>query len=145
MTARARGIVATVLIGIAVALAATVLFGVAPGLGAGYLTLCALGLGGIIYAFCAKCSCKERCGHVVPGWIARRLPREPGPYTSTENAVVILGLALIVGFPLFWLRRVVWALVIFVVLNAAAVYQLLRFVCRACDNVHCPVKAGGGR
>jgi len=142
MSSRVHGVLSTVLIGMAVAVAAAVLFGIAPGLGAGYLALSVAGMLCIVYAFCAKCPCKVRCGHVLPGLIARLFPRQPGPYAGWEIALMIVGLVLIVGLPLFWLWQNVVALIVFVVLSALAVWDITRFVCRACDNVYCPVKLG---
>jgi hypothetical protein len=142
MSSRVHGVLSTVLIGVAVAVAAVVLFGITPGLGAGYLALSAAGMLCIVYAFCAKCPCKVRCGHVLPGLIARLFPRQPGPYARWEIALMLVGLVLIVGLPLFWLWQNVAALVVFVVLNIFAVWDITRFVCRACDNIYCPMKLG---
>ncbi len=141
-TIQVHGILSITLIGVAVAVAAGVLIGISPGLGTGYLALSVAGMLGIVYAFCAKCPCKARCGHVLPGLIARLFPRQPGPYARWEIALVMVGLVLIVGFPLFWLWQNVAALVVFAVLNALAVWDITRFVCRACNNIYCPVKLG---
>lgn len=139
---RVHGVLSIVLVGVAVAVAAVVLFGISPGLGVGYLALGAVGMLGIVYAFCAKCPCKARCGHVLPGLVARLFPRQPGAYTRWEVAVTAVSIFLIVGLPLFWLWQNVAALMIFIVLNAFAVWDIRRFVCRRCDNGYCPLKRG---
>lgn len=143
MSVRVHGIISAALVGIAVTVAVVVLFDISMVLGVIYLALSAAGMVGVIYAFCAKCPGKAHCAHVLPGLIARRMSRPAGPYTGVELAAVVVGVGLLVGFPLFWLWRSVAGLIAFVALNAVAVWEITRFVCCTCDNVHCLVKTGG--
>jgi hypothetical protein len=96
-------------------------------------------MGMIIYAYCAKCPCKTCCAHVLPGKIATRFSRKPGPYSITEQAAVVVVLLLLLGLPQLWLWRSAAAGITFWVLNAIAVTQILIFVCHACPNTYCPV------
>ncbi len=137
---RVHGVFSIMLIGIAVAIAAGVLFAIAPGWVAAYLALCALGGSGVVYAFCAKCPCKVRCGHVLPGLTARLFPRQPGPYARWEVGVVVISVVVLLGLPLLWLWHSPVALIAFVALSGVATWDILTFVCKACNNVYCPLQ-----
>ncbi|NBD35850.1 MAG: hypothetical protein GVY30_07610 [Chloroflexi bacterium] len=140
MNTRFHGVTSITLIGLATALAAVAMFQASLALGMGYLIACGVVMGAVLYAFCAKCPCRAKCGHVVPGRIAALFGREPGPYTPVEYGVLaIFGLVLI-GAPQFWLWRTPWLLVGYWALAGVGVVQILTFVCRACTNVYCPVK-----
>lgn len=143
MSSRVHGILSLVLVGVAVAVAAVVLFRQSPGWGVGYLALSAVGGGGMIYAFCAKCPCRVRCGHVLPGLITRLFPRQPGPYARWEIAVVVVSGVVLMGLPLFWLWRVPAALAAFVLLSGVGIWDILTFVCKACNNTYCPIGRQG--
>lgn len=140
LSTRFHGVVSVVLAGIAVVIAALMLTQIAWQWAVGYVLLGMTGLGVIIYAYCAKCPCKACCAHVLPGKIAGWFPRRLGPYSIAEQAVVVVVLLLILGLPQLWLWRSVAAGVVFWVLNAIAVTQILVFVCGTCPNTHCPVR-----
>lgn len=136
---RFHGVISVVLVAAAVIIAVLALAQMGWGWVLGYLLLCAAGGGAILYAYCAKCPCKACCAHVLPGKLAGRFPRTPGPYSGVEAAVVIVVCVLILGLPQLWLWRSVAAGVVFWVLTAIAVTQILVFICGACPNTHCPV------
>jgi len=140
MNTRFYGVTSLALVGIATVIAASVLFGVSWLLGGIYLILSATGAGGIIYAYCAKCPCKAHCAHVIPGKLARNINRQPGPYTTLEQVVVVTALVAILGLPQPWLWRSLWLFIAYWVLALVAFVEILSFVCRTCGNVHCPVK-----
>jgi hypothetical protein len=139
MSTRFHGVVSVTLVAIAIIIAVLMLAQIAWGWVVGYILLCAAGGGAILYAYCAKCPCKACCAHVLPGKIAGRFPRAPGPYSGVEVAAVIVAGLLILGLPQLWIWRNVAAGVIFWVLSAIAVTQILAFICGACPNTHCPV------
>jgi len=138
--ARFHGIMSVTLVGIAIGIALCVLAPVAWGWAVGYMLLCGGGMGAVLYAYCAKCPCKQCCAHVLPGKIAGRFPRTPGPYSITEQAAVVIALLLILGLPQLWLWQNVAAAIIFWVLNAIAVTQILTCICKTCPNTYCPVR-----
>ncbi|MBN1875297.1 MAG: hypothetical protein JXA33_13800 [Anaerolineae bacterium] len=140
LSTRFHGIVSLALVGIAVIVAIFVLVHITWGWAVGYGLLCLLGMTAIIYTFCAKCPCQQCCAHVLPGKVARLFPRAPSPYSGVEQAVVVVAIALILGLPQLWLWQNVAALVVFWILNAVAVTQILIFVCRVCANFYCPVR-----
>jgi hypothetical protein len=140
MSTRFHGVMSLTLVAVAVIIATLVLAQVTWGWAVGYVMLCVAGMGAILYAYCAKCPCKACCAHGLPGKIAGRFPRKPGPYSAIELAGLIIAGLLILGLPQLWLWRSVVAGVVFWVLNAIAFVQILLFVCGACSNTHCPVR-----
>jgi hypothetical protein len=142
MTKRFHGITSIVLTAIAILIAAVAAFRASWVLGVVYLAICVAALLIIIYAYCAKCPCKEHCAHVFLGKAALAFERQPGPYAATELVALVLALALLLGLPQFWLWRYTGWFVAFWVLNAIAVIQIRAVVCPACDNTHCPLKPG---
>ena len=144
LSARFHGVVSIGLVGVAVALAAVVMFQVSVALGVVYLMGCAVAPLGIVYAYCAKCPCRSHCAHVVFGKLAVALTdRQPGPYSRGEVAVVAVALLWLLGLPQIWLWRSLGVFAVFWVLNGVAVLQIRLAVCRSCENVFCPMKAGG--
>ena len=127
---------------------AAVLAGVAAfltswGFGLAYLAICVMAPAGIVVAYCAKCACQSHCAHLFPGRLAMRLPeRRPGPYTPAELGTVGLALLLLLGLPQVWLWRYPLLFVVFWVLNAVALIQIRIVVCRTCENLFCPLRAG---
>jgi hypothetical protein len=140
MSTRFHGLMSVTLVAIAILIAVLMLAQIAWGWVVGYILLCAVGGGAILYGYCAKCPCKACCAHVLPGKIAGRFPRTPGPYSSVEVAALIVAGLLILGLPQLWIWRNVTAGVVFWVLAAIAFVQILLFVCGACANSYCPVR-----
>jgi hypothetical protein len=143
MSARFHGVASIGLVAITILVAAVTVFQASAVLGVVYLAGCAVAPLGIVYAFCARCACRRHCAHVVFGKLAVALTKRlPGPYTPAEMAVVGLGLLWLLGLPQVWLWRTPVWFVFFWVLNAVAVVQIRLGVCPACDNLHCPLRAG---
>ncbi len=143
MSRRFHGLTSLGLVGVALALAAIAMFQASWGLGGLYLVVCVVAPGVILYTYCAKCPCKGRCAHVLLGWGAGFFEREPGPYSRVEMAALALALLALLGTPQPWLWRQAGLFAAFWILNAVALLQIRRYVCRACENVYCPLKAGG--
>jgi hypothetical protein len=142
MTKQLHGVTSIGFAAVAIAIAAAAMFRTSWVLGVVYLAVCAVSSGGIVYAYCAKCPCKTHCAHILPGKAAMAFDRQPGPYTATEIAVLVLALLLLVGLPQFWLWRYIGMFIVYWVLNGVAVVQIRLVVCRTCQNVYCPLKAG---
>lgn len=142
MTKQFHGVTSLGFAAAAVVVAAVALFRTAWMLGVVYLAICAAASGAIVYAYCAKCPCKARCGHVFPGKAAMIFDRQPGPYTATELTVLLLALLALIGLPQFWLWRYTGLFVAHWLLNVVALVQVRAVVCRSCDNVYCPLRMG---
>ncbi len=142
MTSRFHGVTSVVFAAVAIVIAVITAFRASVGSGVVYLAICAAASLTIIYAYCAKCPCKEHCAHVLPGKAAMLFDRQPGPYTATEIAALVLALLLLIVPPQFWLWQNTGLLVAFWVLFAIAAIQARGFVCPACDNTHCPLNLG---
>lgn len=144
LNARFHGVMSIGLVGVSVGLAAVVMFQVSVALGVVYLIGCAVAPLAIVYAYCAKCPCRSHCAHVIFGKLAVALTnRQPGPYSRGEVAVVVVTLLWLLGLPQIWLWRWLGLFVAFWLLNAVAVLQIRLVVCRSCENVFCPMRAGG--
>lgn len=140
MTRQFHGVTSLGFAAIAVAIAAVVMFQTSWMLGVVYLVICAVASGTIIYAYCAKCSCKAHCAHVLPGKAAMAFDRQPGPYTATEMIVLVLALLLLTGLPQLWLWRYTGLFIAYWSLNAVALVQARTVLCRGCGNIYCSLK-----
>jgi hypothetical protein len=141
MKTRFHGFTSIGLVLIATIIAAVGMFRTSWALGVVYLAICAAAPGAILYAYCAKCPCKAHCAHVLPGKAAMAISRGSGPYTTTELAVLAVAFLALMGLPQIWLWRYTGLFVAYWVLSIVAVVQIRTVVCRACDNVFCPLKA----
>jgi len=134
-----HGIISLGLVAAAIVIAATAIFWISWPWAVVYLLIIAAAPTAILYAFCAKCPCRETCGHILPGMAAKLFSRQPGPYSSTELIVVGVSLLLLLGFPQFWLWQYPGWFIVFWLLNLTALTQIRSAVCKGCDNVYCPV------
>ncbi len=107
--------------------------------GLGYVILCGISFDAIVYAFCAKCSNKTNCPHVIPGRLAKTMKRANGPYTRIEVTVLILSLLLIIGIPQFWIWHSLGQAAAFWLLTILAVLLTPCFLCAQCANTFCPL------
>jgi len=139
--AQLHGMLSLSLISVATVIAAVVMFQVSWTLGAAYLGACVVALLGIVYTYCAKCSCRAHCGHVMPGRVAMLFKRRtPGPYTKVELGVLGLALLLLLGLPQGWLWQRPTLFVAYWLLTAIALVEIRVVVCRVCDNRYCPAR-----
>lgn len=95
----------------------------------------------ISYAYCGKCPCRaHRCSHVFVGQINRILPRRrPAPYHGGDHIAILAALAAMVVPPQFFFSESRGLQILFWVLIALAVGEILLRVCPHCLNVRCPV------
>ncbi len=93
----------------------------------------------IVYAYCCKCQCRAHgCSHVLPGKLAGMLPkRKQGPYTAADISTVVIALLIMIAVPQLWLAKVPPLLLTFWLFFAAALLEILLFVCSACHNRQC--------
>ncbi|MBN1758268.1 MAG: hypothetical protein JW863_08125 [Chitinispirillaceae bacterium] len=106
-----------------------------------YLVVVASGMLGVLYAFCAKCSCKNACRHIFLGKLTRFLPRrEVAPYTVSDYTATVIGFSPMLLFPQYWLFSQKPLLLLFWQLTAALVVEIFLFICRGCENSHCPAR-----
>ncbi len=139
MSAQFHGITSIGLTLIAIVIALVAMFQTSWEWGVVYLAACIVAVGIILYVYCARCPCREKCGHVFLGRLAAALvERQPGPYTVVELAALLLALLLLWGLPQVWLWRYTGLFVAFWVLSAIALTQIRIVVCRNCGNVYCP-------
>jgi hypothetical protein len=143
-TRRLHGITSFLWVAIAAIIAARTASRTSALLDTTYLVICVTSPWVIIYAFCAKCTCKEGCAHVLPGKIAQIIQRKPGPYHPAELLATGLALLSLIGFPLLWLWRYPASLLAFCLLNAVALSQIRLVACRTCENVSCPLRISYG-
>jgi hypothetical protein len=93
----------------------------------------------IVYAYCAKCSCRFKdCAHVLPAKLACILPeRKDLDYTKTDNLILITSLILLLGFPQYFLWHNTRFFILFwglVVLSSVPIYL---YLCKRCCNKKC--------
>jgi hypothetical protein len=140
MKTQFHGITSLALVGIATAIAAVAMFQSSVWMGIGYLLICGISPLIMLYAYCAKCPCQAYCGHVFPGRAAKLFKRRPGPYTTTETIALGIALLLLVGSPQWALWKNTGLLIAFWGLYGIAIIQIRSVICRACNNVYCPLR-----
>ena len=140
--AQSYGTISLGLIATDISLAVVIIFEASWVWGIMYLVICLVSSVSILYAFCAKCSCREHCGHVLPGKASGIFKnRLQGPYSPFELIITCLALLLLVGTPQPWLMKNVLVMVFFWMIILIAVIQIRAVVCKACDNVCCPINS----
>jgi hypothetical protein len=142
MQRHVHGVISLIFVGGAMATALVNIWQASVFWGLVYLLLLAGGAGTILFAYCAKCSCRRQgCGHVIPGWLTGFLPaRAQGPYGVMDYLGVIIPLVLSVAVPQVWLRHHLPAMILFWMLLAAGSIEILLYVCKGCRNDRCPMQ-----
>jgi hypothetical protein len=133
------GVLVMALAGTAVIIASIVIFIKSLILGFLYLGILFIAAPAVIYVFCAKCSHKKDCPHVLPGKAALLINRVRGPYTKTEITAVIIAFLLILGTPQFWLWNHFISLITFWSLIIISLILIPLKLCSFCDNKFCPL------
>ena len=141
MRSNFHGVLSLILILASVVMALSHMLRVSPGWGLIYLGLIILVNPIVLYAYCAKCLCRDdKCSHVFPGKLTRLIPpRKQGPYTLMDYFWTALSLIALFGFPIPWLWQSTglffgyWLLLLF------GLAEILFFVCHTCRNQNCPM------
>ena len=136
-----HGVFSLILILASVLIALAYMLNVSLGWGLIYLGLIILGNPIVLYAYCAKCLCRDyNCSHVFPGKLTRLIPpRKQGPYTLMDYFWTALSLMALFGFPIPWLWRSKILFFGYCLLLLIGLAEILFFVCRTCHNENCPM------
>jgi hypothetical protein len=133
------GVLSLFLVFMAMAIAVGTVFPTAPLMAVLYIVIALFGFVLVLVSYCAKCPCRENgCGHVLPGKLAKFLPkRKEGPYSLTDYTFTAIGAAAILLIPQLWLIRNIPALLLF--WGCAVVAALISYllVCPDCPNEYC--------
>ena len=96
----------------------------------------------LLYTFCAKCPCKNHCGHIIPGRIALLFKNRPvGKYTKAEKLTAAVLIILLIGLPQIWLWKGADFFFAFWILLIAGTIQIRTVICKNCQNSFCPVNS----
>ena len=139
MNTKSHGTISLLLIGIAIIIAAYIAASFNLLLMGGYLLFSALSFGVIIFAYCAKCPCKNHCSHFLPGSIAKNINRQPGPYSKMELLSLIIALCVLILLPNIWLWQNISALILYWAFVGIAIIEIRKYVCKPCGNTNCPL------
>ena len=136
-----HGVFSLILILASVVIALFYMLGVSPGWGFVYLGVIIFANPIVLYAYCAKCLCRnDACSHVLPGKLTRLLPnRKQGPYTYKDYFWTALSLTALFCFPIPWLWQNKALFLVYLLLLLVGLAEILFFVCRACLNKNCPI------
>jgi hypothetical protein len=105
------------------------------------LALIVVSLAAVIYSYCAKCTARKVCSHVLPGYLTRYFPaRKTEPYSTADTVIMATAFLAMTGFPLYWLVKSIPALLVYSGLLIIAVVELRANVCGDCKNVYCVLK-----
>jgi hypothetical protein len=105
------------------------------------LALIVAAFAAVIYFYCAKCTARKVCSHVLPGYLTRFFPkREIGPYSRSDVFVMAAAFIVTTLFPLYWLAGNVPLLLGYCAILVVAVVDLRARVCGDCRNVFCVLK-----
>ena len=141
MRSNFHGVFSLILILASVVIALSYMLSVSPGWGFVYLGTIILVNPIVLYAYCAKCLCRDdACSHVFPGKLTRWLPpRKQGPYTRMDYFWTALALMALFGFPMPWLWQSNVRFFGYWLLLLLGLAEILFFVCHACRNQNCPM------
>jgi hypothetical protein len=142
MPKKLHGVVSLILISASVAIALIYILNASLGWGLVYFGIIILAIAIVLFSYCAKCTCSDdACSHVLPGKLAGFMPkRQQGPYSSLDYFWTTLSLIALCGFPVFWLWQSKALLATYLILLLIGLIEILFLVCKACDNINCPVK-----
>jgi hypothetical protein len=141
MQSNFHGVFSLISILASVAIALFYLLSLSPGWGLAYLGVILLANPLVLYAYCAKCLCRDdACSHVLPGKLTRWLPaRKQAPYTRMDYFWTALPLMVLFCFPIPWLWQSKALLLGYLLLLLIGFAEILFFVCRTCHNKNCPI------
>jgi hypothetical protein len=141
MESRLHGIVSLALIAAAMAIGWWTTLGSNLLAGLFYGALLLIGSFLIVYVFCTKCPIRASgCRHVLPGRLTPWLPaRLQTPYTVSDYLAVGVILLVLIAYPQIWLVPHKITLLLFWLLLAAGLLEIILFVCQGCGNVRCLV------
>jgi hypothetical protein len=95
----------------------------------------------VVYFYCAKCTARKVCSHVLPGYLTRIFPRrEIGPYSRTDVFAMAAAFIVTTLFPLYWLAGSLPPLLVYCGILVIAVVDLRAKVCGDCKNIFCVLK-----
>ena len=134
-----HGVFSLILILASIVIALSYMLNESAGWGLIYLGIIILANPTVLYAYCAKCVCRDdACSHVYPGKLTRLLPtRKQGPYTIMDYFWTALSLIALFGFPLIWLWRNTVFYFGYWLLLLTGLAEILFFVYRSCPNKNC--------
>jgi hypothetical protein len=140
MSGKFHGVFSLLLIAAAVVIALAYMLSNSLGWGLVYLVIIVFAAPIVLYSYCAKCLCREdACSHFFPGKLTRLLPnRKSAPYSFIDYFGTAVSLSIVFGLPQFWLWQNRSFFLLFWVLLAGGLVEILFFVCRACSNTSCP-------
>jgi hypothetical protein len=135
-----HGIVSLILIFTSVVIALSFMLIISPGWGLGYLIVIIVAIPIILYAYCAKCLCREdACSHFFPGRLTRMLPaRKQGAYAFMDYVWTGLAIVVLFAFPIPWLWQNKVLFIAYWLILFPGLAEILFLVCRTCSNTNCP-------
>jgi hypothetical protein len=96
--------------------------------------------GFILFVYCKKCTCKENCAHVIPGFFARFIKADrSGSYTRTDLVITFSCMGIILLTPQYWLIKRTLAFVCYWILTGTSFFLIVKEVCVSCCNFNCPL------
>ena len=105
------------------------------------LALIVASFSAVIYFYCAKCTARKVCSHILPGYLTRFFPaRKTEPYSTADTVIMATAFLAMTGFPLYWLVGSIPVLLVYGGLLAVAVVELRARVCGDCKNIYCVLK-----
>lgn len=141
MKSNFHGVFSLVLILASVVMALSYMLILSLGWGLAYLVVIIIANPIVLYAYCAKCLCREdACSHVFPGKLTRLLPaRKQGPYAIADYFWTAIGLMVLFAFPIPWLWQSKILFFGYGSLLIIGLAEILFLVCRTCSNANCPM------
>lgn len=110
------------------------------------VTLAAFTLG-IMPALCAHCPYpaeRDTCLFIPPRFITKFYPYKGPDMSFKESFITILGLAIVVIFPQYWLNKNIILQVSFWIICLPAIGAFPLFYCKRCRHTGCPMNQADG-
>ena len=113
------------------------LFNYSKLLGLIYLMIIILAFSFIALTYCTKCPIRERCNHLIPGFVSKLRKYNSSSYTNLDIVSTLFAVLVIITFPQYWMFESFYLFLIFWFLMLIAGIEIFFFVCSKCGNMKC--------
>ncbi|NPD46127.1 MULTISPECIES: hypothetical protein [unclassified Lentimicrobium] len=112
------------------------LFNYSKILGLIYLMIVIVGFSFIALTYCTKCPIRERCNHLILGFVSKLREYNYNSYTNLD-IISTLFAVLVIAFPQYWMFESFYLFLIFWILMLIAGVEIFFVVCSKCGNKKC--------
>ena len=101
----------------------------------------------VSFLYCSKCTCREKCNHILIGKLSVLLiEKKAGKYSLSDLILgVMLPFGIAIAFPQYWLIQNLPLFILYWSLLLIALIEITMLVCNNCKNDKCSLCRSCGR